>query len=84
MSLIGDLKDSPSTLPPSSKFTALNGFVYMAVGGVLMVWPGAVQTLFRDPAFVGREAELVRVLGMAVAVGPGPELLQDPGRLPGR
>lgn len=68
MSLITDLRASPLTLATSSKFTSLNGFVYLAAGVLLMVWPGAVQALFRDPAFVGREAELVRVLGMTVAI----------------
>ena len=40
----------------------------MTAGGVLMLWPGAVQTLLLDPEFVGREAALVRVLGMALAI----------------
>jgi hypothetical protein len=68
MSLIADLKDSPSTLATSSKFTLLNGGIYMAAGTLLMIWPGAVQTLFLDPDFVGREAALTRVLGMTVAI----------------
>jgi len=68
MSLIADLKDSPSTLATSSKFTLLNGGIYMAAGTLLMIWPGAVQTLFLDPDFVGREAALTRILGMTVAI----------------
>ena len=27
-----------------------------AAGMLLLVWPGAVQTIFRDAAFVGNEA----------------------------
>ena len=68
MSLITDLKASPPTLAASSKFTSFNGFVYLAAGVLLMVWPGSVQALFRDPAFVGREAELMRVIGMTVVI----------------
>jgi len=68
MSLITDLKDSPPTLATSSKFTSLNGIIYLVAGTLLMIWPGAVQTLFFEPDFVGREASLVRVLGMTVAI----------------
>ncbi len=68
MSLITDLKNSPPTLATSSKFTSLNGIIYLAAGTLLMIWPGAVQTLFFDPDFVGREAALVRILGMTVAI----------------
>ena len=68
MSLIADLKESPATLSPSSRFTAMNGLIYLAAGGLLIVWPGAVQTLFRDPEFAGHEAALMRVIGMTVAV----------------
>lgn len=68
MSLVADLKESPSTLATSSKFTSLNGILYLAAGFLLLVWPGAVQTLLRDPEFAGREAALVRLLGMTVAI----------------
>jgi hypothetical protein len=46
MSLITDLKNSPPTLATSSKFTTLNGIIYLAAGTLFMIWPGAVQTLF--------------------------------------
>ena len=68
MSLIAALKESPSALATSSKFTSLNGFLYLAAGFLLLIWPGAVQTLLRDPEFVGREAALIRLLGMTVAI----------------
>ena len=45
-----------------------SSFIYLRVGALLIVWPSAVQTLFRDPAFVGHEGALFRVIGMAVAV----------------
>jgi hypothetical protein len=68
MSLFADLKESPPNLSISSKYTALNGIVYLALGALLIIWPGAVQTLLLDRDFVGNEAALIRVVGMAVAV----------------
>jgi hypothetical protein len=68
MSFISDLLEKPANLSISSKYTVMNGFIYLGAGALLIVWPGAVQTLLRDPAFVGHEAALFRVIGMAVAV----------------
>jgi len=34
----------------------------------MIIWLGVVQTVFKDEAFLGKEAALIRVLGMAVAV----------------
>ena len=68
MSLLADLADAPADLPTPSRFTALCGVFYAATGLVLLAWPGIVQTVFRDPAFVGREEALLRVLGMLIAI----------------
>jgi hypothetical protein len=68
MSLRVDLLEAPSNLSSVSKFTSVCGVFYMASGLLLLAWPGAVQTLFLDPAFVGREEALFRVLGMLVMV----------------
>ena len=68
MSLLSALRESPSPLPRSSRFTVWNGVLYMAAGGLLLIWPGAVQSLLQDAEFNGREAELIRVLGMAVVI----------------
>ena len=46
----------------------MNGFIYLALGALFIVWPGSVQTIFMDAPFVGRESALFRVMGMAVAV----------------
>ena len=46
----------------------MNGFIYLALGALLLVWPGAVQTIFMDAPFVGHESALFRVLGMTVAI----------------
>jgi hypothetical protein len=46
----------------------MNGIVYLGPGALLIAWPGAAQTLFLDPDFVGHEAALIRVIGLTVAV----------------
>ena len=52
----------------ASRYTALNGVVYLIAGTTLIVWPGVVQTLFREEAFVGHEGALMRVIGLTVVV----------------
>jgi hypothetical protein len=37
-------------------------------GAVLIAWPGIAQNLFFEAPFVGHEAGLFRVIGMALAV----------------
>ena len=68
MSLIKDLLDRPASLSTASKYTVMNGFMYLGAGALLIAWPGATQTIFMDRAFVGDEAALIRVMGMTVAV----------------
>ena len=68
MSLTKDLLAHPGDLPVPSKYTAMNGLFYLGSGAIMMVWPGAIQTIFRDAPFVGNEAALIRILGMTVAV----------------
>jgi hypothetical protein len=68
MSFFNDLLEKPANLSTSSKYAAMNGFVYLALGGLLIVWPGAVQTIFMDAPFVGNESALFRVVGMTVTV----------------
>ena len=68
MSLISELLERPSSLSSASKYTAMNGYIYLGAGAMFIFWPGAVQTLFRDAPFAGNEEALFRVLGMAVAV----------------
>jgi hypothetical protein len=40
----------------------------LGVGTSVLIWPGMVQTIFRDAAFVGNEAALFRMVGMALMV----------------
>jgi hypothetical protein len=68
MSLIKDLLDKPASLSTASRYTVMNGFIYLGVGALLIAWPGVTQTIFMDRAFVGDEAALIRVMGMTVAV----------------
>jgi hypothetical protein len=37
-------------------------------GVLLIIWPGATQTIFMDRAFVGDEQGLIRAVGLAVVV----------------
>src|SRR5260370_7976732 len=56
MSLIRDLLERPGDLTITSKYTVLNGVIYLGIGALVVIWPGMVQTIFRDAAFVGNEA----------------------------
>ena len=68
MSLIEALLDKPASLSTASRYTVMNGFIYLGCGALLIAWPGVTQTIFMDRAFVGDEAALIRVMGMTVAV----------------
>lgn len=66
--LITDLLASPTLLSKASRYIVLNGYLYLAGGALLLLWPGVVQTVFMERAFVGDEASLIRVIGMALAI----------------
>jgi len=68
MSFTSDLLETPLNRSPASKYTAINGLVYLGAGALLIVWPGAVQTLLFDAPFAAHEEALFRAVGMAVAV----------------
>jgi hypothetical protein len=68
MSFMRDLLEKPADLSTASKYTAMNGYIYLALGALFIVWPRAVQAIFMDRDFVGDERPLFRVLGMTVAV----------------
>ena len=68
MSLMKDLLERPFDQAITSKYTVMNGLIYLAIGALLLVWPGMVQTIFRDSAFVGNEAALFRIVGMNLMV----------------
>ena len=66
MALIKALLEKPARLTAASKYTAMNGFIYLVVGILLIVWPSVTQTVFLEPAFVGHEQGLIRVIGLTV------------------
>src|SRR4051812_29503450 len=67
-SLINDLLAKPANLSTASKYTTMNGLIYLVLGVLFIVWPGVTQTLFMDRAFVGDEQGLIRVVGLTVVV----------------
>ena len=58
MSFMNDLLYKPTNLSTESKYATMNGIIYLGAGALLIVWPGAVQTLLMDPPFVGHEEAL--------------------------
>jgi hypothetical protein len=68
MSFVDDLLAKPTNLSISSKYSVMNGYIYLGFGAMLILWPGAVQTVFMDPPFAGNEGALFRALGLTVAV----------------
>ena len=68
MSLINDLLEKSPGLTAASRYTTLNGVAYLMVGAILILWPGVAQTIFMEPAFVGHESALMRVIGLTVLV----------------
>jgi hypothetical protein len=68
VSFVDDLLATLPIQSTLSKYTMLNGVIYLATGVLLILWPGATQTLFFDPPFVGHEEGLMRVIGLTVVV----------------
>lgn len=68
MTFFNDLLEKPASLSTASKYAVMNGYIYLAIGALFIIWPGAVQTIFMDRPFVGDEGAIFRVLGMTVAV----------------
>ncbi len=68
MSLLSDLAEAPAQRSAASRFTSACGVFYMAAGLPSLVWPGQVQAILGERAFVGDEAALVRVVGMMLVI----------------
>jgi hypothetical protein len=68
MSLFRELIRTPFALSIASKYTAMNGVLYLVLGSLLALWPDAVQQILRDPPFQGHERQLARVIGMNVGI----------------
>ena len=50
MSLIQHLLEKPSDLSTASRYTVMNGTLYLGAGVLMIAWPGMVQTLFQGCA----------------------------------
>jgi hypothetical protein len=68
MSFTSDLLETPPKLSSASQWTKMNGYIYLSLGGLFILWPGAVQAIFRDDPFAGHESALFRMLGLTIAV----------------
>ena len=68
MSLLSDLSEAPAQRSAASRFTSACGLPYMAAGLSMLAWPGQVQVVFGERAFVGHEAALIRVIGMLLTI----------------
>jgi len=54
--------------PAASRFTAISGVFYLAMGLAICAAPTLIPTLFFEPTFTGREAGLFRLVGWIMAV----------------
>ena len=68
MKLFRDLIGKSPDQTPVTRFLASNGLIYIVVGVVMVAWPGSMQSVFGEVDFVGREAGLIRVLGLTVVI----------------
>jgi hypothetical protein len=68
MAFISDILETPPKLSSASKWTTMNSYIYLILGALFILWPGAVQTIFRDEPFANHERALFRMLGLTIAV----------------
>ena len=68
MSLANDFLERPQVLSTASKYTVANGVFYIANGAALIAWPGILQAIFGEPAFVGNEAAIIRLVGFLLGI----------------
>ena len=68
MPLLSDLAEAPAERSAASRVTSACGVLYMAVGLSILAWPGQVQVMFGERAFIGDEATFVRLIGMLLTI----------------
>jgi hypothetical protein len=68
MSLLKTLMERPSALSKASLYTLMNGVLYMASGASMLLMPDVLRSIYMEPAFVGREEGLVRLIGMTITI----------------
>jgi hypothetical protein len=59
---------SQQPCPSRLNTTVINGVLYLGTGALFIAWPGLVQAVFKDAAFVGHEEALFRVVGLLLVV----------------
>lgn len=68
MSLLEILTERPSVLSKASSYTAMNGVLYMIAGASMLLMPDVLRSIYMEPAFVGREEGLLRLVGMMLII----------------
>jgi hypothetical protein len=68
MSFFSAWLHAPSPRTRLSRYTELNGFFYLGLGGLLFVAPGLPEALLGVPAWIGREEGLFRLVGLTIAL----------------
>lgn len=68
MSLLKTLTEKPSALSKASLYTAMNGVLYMTAGTLMLLMPDVLRGIYMEPAFVGREEGLLRLIGMMLII----------------
>lgn len=68
MSLLKTLMQTPDRLSTASRYTVFNGWIYLGSGALLIAWPGMLQALLMERAFVGSEEALIRIVGLTLVV----------------
>ena len=68
MSLFSTLMETPDRLSAASRYTVLNGWIYVGVGVLFIAWPGVAHAIFMERAFVGHEEGLMGMVGLTLVV----------------
>jgi hypothetical protein len=68
MAFIEDILERPAKLGLASNYITLVGLLDLGGGLLLTAWPGIVQTVLADAAFVGHEEGLIRMFGVVLII----------------
>jgi hypothetical protein len=68
MSLVKTLMERPTALSKASRYTVMNGVLYMVSGAAMLLMPDTLRSIYMEPVFVGREEGLVRLVGMMLTI----------------
>jgi hypothetical protein len=68
MSLVKTLMERPTALSKASRYTVMNGVLYMASGAAMLLMPDTLRSIYMELVFVGREEGLARLVGMMLTI----------------